>query len=242
MAGSATGVEVGAGVSQKIRIQSADGDVTWLLQFDAVLDTSETITHDFWEEVWILEGELMDLGKRQTFTAGMYACRPPGMVHGPYRVPKGCVTFSALLQALRVRQARSRRTSPLLDEDGSARASRSGACQRNVHDAPEEGHALVEPHHRHRIGAPLRPRGAARITATGDGALAREGHGGPVPLLAPGAELLGRYGELPALAAADAREPAGAGLFEEVLQRQHALSHGRRGSRARWRCCPRACG
>jgi hypothetical protein len=27
-----------------------------------------------------------------------------------------------------------------------------------------------------------------------------------------------------------------------VLQRQHALSHGRRGSRARWRCCPRACG
>jgi hypothetical protein len=43
--------------------------------------------------VWILEGELIDLGKRQTFTAGMYACRPPGMLHGPYRVPKGCVTF-----------------------------------------------------------------------------------------------------------------------------------------------------
>jgi hypothetical protein len=23
----------------------------------------------------------------------MYACRPPGMIHGPYRVPKGCVTL-----------------------------------------------------------------------------------------------------------------------------------------------------
>jgi hypothetical protein len=23
----------------------------------------------------------------------MYACRPPGMVHGPYRVPGGCTTL-----------------------------------------------------------------------------------------------------------------------------------------------------
>ena len=35
----------------------------------------------------------MDLGKGQTFSAGMYACRPPGMVHGPYRVPRGCMTL-----------------------------------------------------------------------------------------------------------------------------------------------------
>ena len=32
-------------------------------------------------------------GKGKTFTAGMYACRPPGMVHGPYRVPRGCTTL-----------------------------------------------------------------------------------------------------------------------------------------------------
>jgi hypothetical protein len=70
------------------------GDVTRLLRFDAGVETTETITHDFWEEVWILEGSMIDLGKRQTFTAGMYACRPPGMIHGPYRVPAGgCLTF-----------------------------------------------------------------------------------------------------------------------------------------------------
>jgi hypothetical protein len=23
----------------------------------------------------------------------MYACRPPGMRHGPYRVPRGCTTL-----------------------------------------------------------------------------------------------------------------------------------------------------
>jgi len=91
--GSAGGGAGGAGVSQKILSRSEDGDITRLLRFEAGVETTDTITHEFWEEVWILEGELMDLGKGQTFTAGMYACRPPGMVHGPYRVPKGCVTF-----------------------------------------------------------------------------------------------------------------------------------------------------
>jgi hypothetical protein len=49
--------------------------------------------HDFWEEVWIVEGSLYDIAKEQTFLAGYYACRPPGMKHGPYRIPQGCVTF-----------------------------------------------------------------------------------------------------------------------------------------------------
>jgi hypothetical protein len=30
---------------------------------------------------------------KQTFRAGEYACRPPGMRHGPWRSPEGCVTF-----------------------------------------------------------------------------------------------------------------------------------------------------
>ena len=67
--------------------------MTCLVKFDAGVESSETIAHDFWEEVWILEGELIDLGKQQTFTAGMYACRPPGMLHGPYRVTKPTLTF-----------------------------------------------------------------------------------------------------------------------------------------------------
>jgi ChrR Cupin-like domain len=94
VAASATGGAGGPGVQQKILSRDVQsGDVTRLLRFDAGVETTEKITHDFWEEVWILEGELIDLGKRQTFTAGMYACRPPGMIHGPYRVVKGCVTL-----------------------------------------------------------------------------------------------------------------------------------------------------
>jgi hypothetical protein len=91
VAGSATGGAGGPGVEEKIlALDPASGDVTRLLRF---VETRDTITHDFWEEVWILDGELVDLGKKRTFTAGMYACRPPGMVHGPYRVPRGCMTL-----------------------------------------------------------------------------------------------------------------------------------------------------
>ena len=92
--GSPTAGVGGPGVVQKILSQDKEsGDVTRLLKFDAGVETKESITHDFWEEVWILEGELIDVAKKQSFTAGMYACRPPGMIHGPYRVPKGCTTL-----------------------------------------------------------------------------------------------------------------------------------------------------
>ena len=94
VAGSATGGAGGPGVDEKVlALDEETGDMTRILRFAAGVGTKETITHDFWEEVWILSGELMDLGKGQTFTSGMYACRPPGMVHGPYRVPRGCMTL-----------------------------------------------------------------------------------------------------------------------------------------------------
>ncbi len=94
VAASRSGGAGGAGVMQKILSWDPEsGDLTRLLRFDAGVETTETIAHDFWEEVWILEGELVDVAKRETFSAGMYACRPPGMVHGPYRVPRGCLTL-----------------------------------------------------------------------------------------------------------------------------------------------------
>jgi len=66
------------------------GDCTRLLKFPPGLETSETLVHDFWEEVFIMEGALTDKEKNETFLPGYYACRPPGMPHGPYAVPYGC--------------------------------------------------------------------------------------------------------------------------------------------------------
>ena len=70
-AGSKTGGAGGQGVAEKILSHDpGTGDVTRLLRFDAGVETSETITHDFWEEVWILEGALVDLGKKQIIELG----------------------------------------------------------------------------------------------------------------------------------------------------------------------------
>lgn len=68
---------------------------TRMLRFEPGTDTSAagTLTHDFWEEVYILSGSLHDMALDQTFPAGTYACRPPGMPHGPWVSEEGCVTF-----------------------------------------------------------------------------------------------------------------------------------------------------
>jgi hypothetical protein len=76
---------------QMLAQDPGSGDATLLQRYEAGAATPpETITHEYWEEVMILSGELTDLGLGRTFTAGMYACRPPGMKHGPYRSEPGC--------------------------------------------------------------------------------------------------------------------------------------------------------
>lgn len=84
------------GLSEKILSRDPEtGDYTRILQFAPGTDTSAmgVQRHEFWEEVWIVEGSIHDLTLGKAFTAGMYACRPPGMPHGPWRSPNGCRTF-----------------------------------------------------------------------------------------------------------------------------------------------------
>ncbi|HUY17907.1 MAG TPA: cupin domain-containing protein [Candidatus Binataceae bacterium] len=84
------------GIFQKILSKdNATGNYTRLMKFEQGGDFgfAGVLTHDFWEEVWIIEGTLTDLTLGKTFTAGSYACRPPGMKHGPYRSDTGVLMF-----------------------------------------------------------------------------------------------------------------------------------------------------
>ena len=84
------------GLTEQILARDEEtGDYTRMLHFEPQTDTSAMgpQSHDFWEEVWIIEGSIHDLTLGQTFTAGMYACRPPGMPHGPWRSAEGCKTI-----------------------------------------------------------------------------------------------------------------------------------------------------
>lgn len=71
------------------------GDYTRMLRFDPSTDSSPlgVQRHDFHEEVYILDGSLHDLTLGKTFPRGTYACRPPGMPHGPWKSQDGCVAL-----------------------------------------------------------------------------------------------------------------------------------------------------
>lgn len=81
------------GGTELVLHRDADGSHTRLLRLAPRTETDDVITHDFYEEVYIIEGHLIDKRLEAEFTAGMYACRTPGMEHGPYRSPEGCTTI-----------------------------------------------------------------------------------------------------------------------------------------------------
>jgi hypothetical protein len=82
------------GVWVKMLAEDPDtGAYTRLLRFDPGVNTGEQSVriHAYWEEIYILEGDLTDLQLNRTFGAGTYACRPPGMPHGPWRTERGAL-------------------------------------------------------------------------------------------------------------------------------------------------------
>ena len=84
------------GLERKILVRDEEtGDWTQMSRFAPGTDTTPmgVQEHDFWEEVFIVSGSLHDLTLDRLFGEGSYACRPPGMPHGPWRTEDGCVTF-----------------------------------------------------------------------------------------------------------------------------------------------------
>ncbi|HYF95420.1 MAG TPA: cupin domain-containing protein [Symbiobacteriaceae bacterium] len=76
-------------------------DFTRILKMEPGTDTTANgvQTHTCWEEVYILTGSMIDLRLNKEFVAGTYACRPPGMEHGPWISPSGCTTFECRYSA-----------------------------------------------------------------------------------------------------------------------------------------------
>jgi len=91
------------GIKQKILASDIDeekksGSRTRLLRFDPGTYTTAPFIHDHWEEVYLLSGDLTvgndDQGKGgESFLSPTYACRPPGVFHGPFKSEKGCMLF-----------------------------------------------------------------------------------------------------------------------------------------------------
>ncbi len=84
------------GLSEAVLARDDSSDaVTRILRFEPGTDTSPNgpLRHDFWEEVYIIEGGFVDLRLGKTFSAGDWATRPPGMEHGPWVSAGGATMF-----------------------------------------------------------------------------------------------------------------------------------------------------
>jgi hypothetical protein len=66
---------------------------TRFLRLDAGCRTPEAHAHPYWEELYILEGDIISIdadGERAHKAPG-YASRAPGTMHGPVRTVGGCL-------------------------------------------------------------------------------------------------------------------------------------------------------
>ena len=100
-----TGWEVPAGyprgIQQKILSGALDeknkrGSRTRLLRFDPGTYTTTPFVHEYWEEVFLVQGDLTvgnDANGQggEAFKPFTYACRPPGAYHGPFLSKGGCL-------------------------------------------------------------------------------------------------------------------------------------------------------
>ncbi len=73
-----------------------NGNRTRLLRFAPGVFTTAPFVHDYWEEVYLIDGDLTvgndtEGNGGESFTPGTYACRPPGAVHGPFKSNRGCL-------------------------------------------------------------------------------------------------------------------------------------------------------
>jgi len=71
------------------------GARTRLLRIEAGAFSTKPFVHDYWEEVYVISGDLVvgsdDQGRNgQSWPVNTYACRPPGVLHGPFTSRTGC--------------------------------------------------------------------------------------------------------------------------------------------------------
>jgi hypothetical protein len=86
------------GIEEKILSGRLDekarcGSRTRLLRFHPGAFSTEPFIHEYWEEVLLISGDLIvgTGADAKSFLPHTYACRPPGVYHGPFKSDGGCL-------------------------------------------------------------------------------------------------------------------------------------------------------
>jgi len=78
-----------------LSIDRETGEYTRLTRFKPGTDTAlfGSKSHDYPEEIFVIEGSLYDEAFDLWLDTGHYASRPPGEVHGPFKTTTGCTVL-----------------------------------------------------------------------------------------------------------------------------------------------------
>jgi len=73
-----------------------------LVRFSPGASTMAPLVHDYWEEVFILNGQLAadEGGDPETASGLTYSLRPPGTPHGPFVSKAGCILLEVQYYAV----------------------------------------------------------------------------------------------------------------------------------------------
>ena len=70
---------------------NASGHRTRIVRFAKGGRTYAPYVHTYWEEVYLVSGEMTNTEDGTTVTAPAYVIRPPGTPHGPFLSENGCL-------------------------------------------------------------------------------------------------------------------------------------------------------
>lgn len=79
------------GVDEVLLHRHKDGSYTHVLRVEEGVEFTQPVVHEFYEEAYYLEGEMLNTKTRKTIASGAYVFHKPGEGHGPFKCLKTCL-------------------------------------------------------------------------------------------------------------------------------------------------------
>ena len=79
------------GVDEVVLHRHRDGSYTHVLRVREGVVFAEPVTHEFYEEAYYLEGEMLNTKTGKRISGGAYVFHKPREPHGPFRCLKTCL-------------------------------------------------------------------------------------------------------------------------------------------------------
>lgn len=79
------------GVRELVLNRHEDGSYTHLLRVKAGTRFPEPVSHEFYEEAYYIQGEMLNTKTKRKIMGGSYVFHRPGEEHGPFKCLKACL-------------------------------------------------------------------------------------------------------------------------------------------------------